>query len=198
MELLSQLRNIEKQYDNIHNGKKYRYTFKRNFNGFIGDEIDPKEIKIVFEGGSTGEQLFTPPEFRVVDQLNAFFKKDQIDINIINASKGGKTTRGYYNDFENWFPKIKNFNPKIFIFYTRNQFYKYTSARLKNSSRHYFDKVEDYVKNNSIIYEIKTKIQNKYFNKIRNVQVIYEKDLYNNFKYYKLRKKLNLNLFLIY
>ena len=44
------LRNIEKQYDNIHNGKKYRYTFKRNFNGFIGDEIDPKEIKIVFEG----------------------------------------------------------------------------------------------------------------------------------------------------
>ena len=50
--------------------------------------------------------------------MNAFFKKDQIDVNIINASKGGKSTRGYYNDFVEWFPNIKNFNPKIFIFYT--------------------------------------------------------------------------------
>ena len=55
------LRNIEKQFDNTHNGEKYRYTFKRNFHGFIGDEIDPNEIKIVFEGGSTGEQIFIPP-----------------------------------------------------------------------------------------------------------------------------------------
>ena len=191
------LRNIEKQFDNTHNGEKYRYTFKRNFHGFIGEEIDPKEIKIVFEGGSTGEQIYTPPEFRIVNQLNSFFKKEKIDINIINASKGGKTTRGYYNDFENWFPKIKNFNPEIFIFYTGlNDSSLKLPKHYDNIKRdNYFDQIEDYFKNNSIIYEIKTKIQNKYFSKIRKFYGLYEKDLYNNFKYINYQEaKIKFNL----
>jgi len=190
------IRNIEKQFDNTHNGKKYRYTFKRNFHGFIGDEIDPKEIKIVFEGGSTGEQIYTPPEFRIVDQLNSFFKKDQIDVNIINASTGGKTTRGYYNDFENWFPKIKNFDPKIFIFYTGlNDSSLKLPKHFDNIKRDSnFDQIEDYFKNNSIIYEIKTKLQKKYFSKIRKFYGLYEKDLYNNFKYINYKEaKLKFN-----
>ena len=182
---IRKLRNIEKQYSIDHNSKKYRYTFKRNFHGFIGEEIKPEEIKVVFEGGSTGEQLFMPPEFRIVDQLNAFFKKDQIDINIINASTGGKSTRGYYNDFEKWFPKIKNFNPKVFIFYTG-----INDSSLKNS-KHYdeikrdnrYNQLEDYIKNNSIIYEIKNKIQNKYFGKVRIFYGLYKKDLYENFNF---------------
>lgn len=41
-------------YEVIHNGKKYRYSYKRNFHGFRGNEISPSSIKIVFEGGSTG------------------------------------------------------------------------------------------------------------------------------------------------
>jgi len=191
------LRNIEKQFDNTHNGEKYRYTFKRNFHGFIGEEIDPKEIKIVFEGGSTGEQIYTPPEFRIVNQLNGFFKKEQIDVNIINASKGGKTTRGYYNDFENWFPKIKNFNPEIFIFYTGlNDSSLKLPKHYDNIKRdNYFDQIEDYFKNNSIIYEIKTKIQNKYFAKIRKFYGLYEKNLYNNFKYINYQEaKFKFNL----
>jgi len=191
------LRNIEKQFNNDHNGKKYSYIFKRNFHGFIGEEIKPEEIKIVFEGGSTGEQLFLPPELRVVDQLNAFFKKDQIDVNIINASKGGKSTRGYYNDFEEWFPNIKNFNPKIFIFYTG-----LNDSSLKNV-KHYDEtnkndisnQMEDYIKNNSILYEIKTKIQNKYFGKVRVFYGLYQKDLYNDFKYINYEEaKLKYNL----
>ena len=102
-------------------------------------------------------------------KLNAFFKKDQIDINIVNASKGGKTTRGYYNDFEYWFPKIKNFNPKIFIFYTgvndaSLNIPKYYDNVKRDS---HFNQIEDYIKNNSIIYAMKVKIQNKYFGKIR-------------------------------
>ena len=189
-------RNIEKQYRNTHNGKIYSYIFKRNFHGFIGDEIDPKKIKIVFEGGSTGEQIFTPPEFRIVDQLNSFFKKDQIDVNIINASKGGKSTRGYYIDFEKWFPKIKNFNPKIFIFYIgiNDSFIKLPKHFDETKRVTYFDQIEDYIKNNSIIYQIKTKIQNKYFGKIRKNYGLYEKNLYNNFKYISYQKaKLKFN-----
>ena len=42
-------RNIKKQFDVVHNDKNYRFFFKRNSLGFIGEEIDPKEIKVVFE-----------------------------------------------------------------------------------------------------------------------------------------------------
>ncbi len=189
-------RNVEKKFDIIHYGKNYKYTFKRNSQGFIGEEIDPKNIKVVFEGGSTGEQLFTPPNYTIVGQLNSFLKKDQIDIKIVNASKGGKTTRGYYNDFENWFPKIKDFNPKIFIFYTGHN-----DASLKNKGQFdkvkrdsYFDQLEDYFKNNSKIYEIKVKIQNKYFGKIRMNYGLYEEDLYINYKYVDYKEaKLKYN-----
>jgi len=191
------LRNIEKQFDNDHNGKKYRYTFKRNFHGFIGEEIKPEEIDIVFEGSSTGEQIFIPPEFRIVDQLNFFFKKDQIDVNIKNASKGGKSTRGYYNDFKKWFPKIKNFNPKIFIFYTGINDSLLTLPKNFDETKRvkYFDQIEDYIKNNSIFYEIKAKIRNKYFGKIRKNYGLYEKNLYNDFKYISYQEaKLKFNL----
>ena len=41
-------RNIEKKFDIIHNNNNYKYTFKRNSLGFIGEEIDAKKIKIVF------------------------------------------------------------------------------------------------------------------------------------------------------
>ena len=39
--------------------KEYKFFYKRNFYGFRGDEFDPKDVKIVFEGGSTGNQRFT-------------------------------------------------------------------------------------------------------------------------------------------
>ena len=178
-------RNVEKKFDIIHNGKNYKYIFKRNSLGFIGEEIDSKKIEIVFEGGSTGEQLFIPPSFRIVDQFNSFFEEDKIDIKIVNASKGGKTTRGYHNDFENWFPQIKNFNPKIFIFYTgHNDASLKLPKHFDNIKRdNFFDQIEDYIKNNSIIYELKVKIQNKYFGKIKKNYGLYEKHLYDDYKY---------------
>ena len=37
---------------------------------------------------------------------------------IYNAATDGKTTRGYVNDFLYWFPKIPNFKPDYFIFYS--------------------------------------------------------------------------------
>ena len=190
-------RNIEKKFDIIHNNNNYKYTFKRNSLGFIGEEIDAKKIKIVFEGGSTGEQLFTPPNYRLVDQFNSYFKNDKIDIKIINASKGGKTTRGYYNDFKNWFPKIKNFDPKIFIFYTGHN-----DASLKLPKHfddikreNFFDQIEDFIKNNSIIYELKVKVKNQYFGKIRTNYGLYEKDLYDDYKYINYQEaKIKFNL----
>ena len=61
--------------------------------------------------------MFIPYEYSIVGSLNQKLKKNGIKLNIINASQGGKSTLGYINNFNHWFSKIKNFNPKIFIFY---------------------------------------------------------------------------------
>jgi len=190
-------RNIIKYFEVTHDKKKYKYNFIRNSLGFIGKEIDTKEIKIVFEGGSTGEQMFIPPELRIVDILNSSFKNDNLNINIINASKAGKTTRGYYNDFVDWFPKIQNFKPEIFIFYTGiNDSILNFPKHFDNTKRdNFLENLEDFIKNNSVVYEIKTKIKNKYFSKVRSKYDLYKKDLYDDYEFIDYKQaKLKFNL----
>ena len=52
------------------NNKDYSFFYKRNFWGFRGSEFEPKNVKIVFEGGSTGYQRMPPEDFTIVGQLN--------------------------------------------------------------------------------------------------------------------------------
>ena len=49
---------------------KYKQQAMRNFYGFRGNEVDPSDIDIVFQGGSTGNQRFTPEQFTIVGYLN--------------------------------------------------------------------------------------------------------------------------------
>ena len=56
---------IEKHFEVVHNNKKFTSIYKRNFYGLRGEEVNPSEIKIVFEGGSTGNQKFTPENFTI-------------------------------------------------------------------------------------------------------------------------------------
>ena len=182
---IREIRNIKIPMSVKFEGKKYDYFFKRNNYGFIGEQINPKDIKILFLGGSTGEEMFKPQEFTIVGRINDKLLKDNINLKIINASKSGKSTRGHVNDFKYWFPKIKNFNPKIVIFYTG------VNDSLLELPDHFdlvikdkfFDKLEDYFKNNSIFYYLKKKIQNKYFNKIRKHYGLVQNDLYKNYEF---------------
>ncbi|MDC3036588.1 hypothetical protein OA107_04320 [Candidatus Pelagibacter sp.] len=191
---IRELRNVEMPMSVKYDGKQYDYVFKRNNLGFIGDNLDPSKIQIVFLGGSTGEEMFKPPDYTIVGQLNSKLAKDGIDLKIINASKGGKTTRGYVNDFNHWFSKINNFNPKKFIFYIGINDSSLTMQGLfdkpyKNSLS---EKIEDYIKNNSIIYLLKKKIENKYFNELRKHYGLVKENLYSNFQlinYNKAREK---------
>ena len=54
---------------------KYIHTYKRNFYGFRGDDVDPKDQKIIFIGGSTGNQRYTPEEMTIVGLINDELKK---------------------------------------------------------------------------------------------------------------------------
>ncbi len=194
---IRELRNIKLNMSVKYDGIKYDYVFKRNNHGFIGDNLNPQEIKIVLVGGSTGEEMFKPTKYSIVEQLNKKLINDGIELKIINASKAGKTTRGYVYDFNYWFSKIKDFDPKIFIFYTG---INDASLTLPDSfdqpyKNRQIEKIEDYIKNNSVIYLFKKKIENKYFNKIRKNYGLEKKDLYLNFNFvnYDLAKKKFLN-----
>ena len=190
-------RNRSDLFNVTHNDKEYTFYYKRNFYAFRGDEFDPSDVEVVFEGGSTGNEKFTPEEYTIIGNLNKYFKENNSEIIIYNASTDGKTTRGYVNDFLYWFPKIPNFNPKFFIFYIgmndrKFQYerydYKFPTTRLK--------KLRDYIKNNSIILEMTKKIENKYFPQLTDVYVVSDKELYKNFVYVNFeaaKKKHSLN-----
>ncbi len=182
---IRELRNIEIPMSVKYQGDEYNYLFKRNDLGFIGEKKDAEKIKILFLGGSTGEQMFIPPKFTIVEQLNNRFNRENQNIEIINASKGGKSTRGYVNDFLYWFPKIKNFNPKIIIFYIglNDSTLKLPKHFDELDKKNNLGKVEDFLKNNSAIYRLKKKIENKYFNPLRIYYGLEQKNLYDKFNY---------------
>ena len=177
-------RNRSDLFNVTQNDKKYTFYYKRNFYAFRDDEFDPLDVEVVFEGGSSGNQRFTPEEYTIIGNLNKYFKENNSEIIIYNASTDGKTTRGYVNDFLYWFPKIPNFNPKFFIFYIgindrQFQYKRYDFKFATKSSK----KLRDYIKNNSIILEMIKKIENKYFPQLKIVYPDPSKELYKNFVY---------------
>ena len=178
-------RNIKKNFEVEYNNQKFKYVFERNSLGFVGREVNSEDIKIVFEGGSTGEQMFLPPQFGIVNLINSYFKKDNLEHEIFNASRAGKTLRGYHNDFVYWFPRIDNFKPEIFIFYTgiNDSLLNYPKHWDEPKRNSMIEKLEDFVKNNSIIYEFKVKFSNKFSKQIRLKYDLENKSLYNDFKF---------------
>jgi hypothetical protein len=192
-------RQKQNYYETIHDEKKYTFYYKRNFYGFRGDEVNPKDMKIIFLGGSTGNQRVTPENLTIVGLLNEKIKNKGYDFKIYNASTDGKSTKGYLNDFKYWFPKIPNFNPKIVIFYTgindsNIQHDEKFDIPWRESN---FEKFRDYFKNNSKTVELIKKIKFKYFIKLKKEYGLKNigADLYNDFNYinYRDAQKIHLN-----
>ncbi len=192
-------RQKQNYYETIHDEKKYKFYYKRNFYGFRGEEADPKNIKIVFLGGSTGNQRVTPENLTIVGLLNTKLNKDGYNFKIYNGSTDGKSTKGYANDFKYWFPKIPNFNPKIVIFYTG-----INDSNLLHDEKFDipwrvspYEKFRDYIKSNSKIVELIKKVKFKYFVKLKKEYGLatVSENLYKNFNYinYYQAKKLHHN-----
>ena len=180
------------------NNKEYNFYYKRNFYGFRGEEFDPSQVKIIFQGGSTANQRFTPEEFTIVGRLNEKFAKDQINIKIFNAGTDGKSLRGIIYDYNYWFTKINNFKPEYAIFYLGiNETTLARDLDEKFFDVHYqekkFDQFKDYLKNNSFIHSKYKAVYNKYFPKETKGYFINSEKLYEAFKYidYNEAKKID-------
>ena len=99
------------------NNIEYNYDYIKNSHAFRGQEIDPKEIKIIMIGGSTTDERYKPEEFSIVEILNKKLFKQNYQKKIVNAGIEGQSTRGHIANFKYWFNKIENFNPEFIIFY---------------------------------------------------------------------------------
>jgi len=180
-------------------GDKHNFFYTRNFWGFRGEEFNPEDVKIIFEGGSTGNQRFTPENLTIVGQLNNILILNNKKTKIYNASTDGKSVTGYINDFLFWFPKIPNFNPEYVIFFTgiNDRFRDETNENLHNLkiADNSFEKLKDYIKNNSFFVDRYKRFKNKYFPKNTLAYDFDNKDLYKEFKYidYENAKKLHVN-----
>ena len=190
-------RKINWQTTSNFNQIQYDFFYKRNYWGFRGEEFDPKNVKVVFEGGSTGNQRFTPDELTIVGLINSNFKASNFDVNVFNASTDGKSLNGYINDFNFWFSKIPNFNPEYVIFYIgvndRNIVDPFLDYKI---SQDRVDQIKDYIKNNSVFVDKFKFFKNKYFPRNTSAYDFNNLKLYENFDYinYKKAKILHKNL----
>ena len=178
------------------NDKEYSFFYKRNFYGFRGDEFNPEDVKIIFNGGSTSNQRYTPEKLTIVGQLNKKLNEDKINLKIYNAATNGKSLRGIIYDFKFWFSKIEKLNPKVFILYlginertlAEDVSQKNYDIRVKNNK---IDQIKDFVKNNSFIYEKFITIKNLYFPKNTSGYFFDTQDLYKEYNYINYIKAKN-------
>ncbi len=185
-------RKINWQTSSIFNEKEYNFFYKRNYWGFRGEEFEPKDVKIIFEGGSTGNQRYTPEELTIVGLINDKFESLNHDIKIFNASTDGKSVNGYINDFNFWFSKIPDLNFKYVIFFIgiNDRFnYNYEESFWDNKvSKKKFDQIKDYIKNNSIFIDKYKFFKNKYFPTNTLAYNFDNELLYKDFEYISYKK----------
>ena len=83
-------------YKLTYNNTDYKYNYVRNSLAFRGEEIKPKDIKILMVGGSTTDERYKPERFTIVGNLNKKFLKAGSSRKIINAGIGNYNTKRYW------------------------------------------------------------------------------------------------------
>jgi len=98
-------------------GNSYKYNYKRNYYGFRGEEMEPADIKAIIMGGSVVDERYKPENFTITGYLNENFKEHKNYLKIVNAGIEAQSTIGMIYNFKYWFPRLKNFNPKLILHY---------------------------------------------------------------------------------
>ena len=170
-------------FDNI----KYNYDYIKNSFAFRGQELDPKEIKIIMVGGSTTDERYKPEEFSIVEILNKKLNEQNFFKKIINAGIEGQSTRGHIANFTYWFNKIENFKPEFILFYVgindsyflntnNSDNYNLQDGWIKNPNK--FESFLDNIKSRSVFISLVKKIKYKYYVRDETKRIIYDYDYY--------------------
>ena len=183
--------------------------YNKNEFGFRGMRKKISEIDFLTVGGSTTDERYLNLKDTWSEKLESIFIKNNYDLDVVNAGIDGQSTIGHIWNFENWFPKIKDFSPKYIIFYLginerlfESEISRYDN-NFDNSNMNLIDKIIIILKkNNGITYKLYNLINEKYFvedkinvgHKIRNSNYILAKNkkIINRKQKEKLYKNLEL------
>jgi len=101
----------------IHEGVKEVYFYRRNYHGFRGEDIEPKNIEGVILGASVIDERYKPGKYTITGFLNANLKKNKYDLKIFNGGVEAQTAGGMIHGFKHWLFKLDNFKPNITLLY---------------------------------------------------------------------------------
>ena len=154
---LSSERNINRVYKFDFNNHKGQSLYIRDNLGFriAKNSINPKDIDIVFAGGSTTNQKFLNYDETIVGILDDKIKKYKF----VNSGVDGMSIIGHINSFDFWYNKIENFNPSYFIFYigVNDQFLFSENKKDRNVDKltegSKKAKIREYLESNSFFYK---------------------------------------------
>ena len=180
----------------------YNFIYKRNYHAFRGNEIDPSKIKAVIVGGSTTEERYKPHKLTITGNLNSLLKDRNYDFEIINAGILGQSTIGHIYNFKYWFPKLKGFSPKLYIFYIgindlvldEEKFINNNFGDIKSIKK--LEAFFDNLKNRSFFVERITILKQKYY--LTDKKMKYDHNYFHgkdisNYKYINYEKALEIH-----
>ena len=185
-----------------YNDIQYDFYYKRNYHGFRGEEIDPAQIEAVMIGGSTTDERYKPIEFSIAENLNVLLKKNGYNFKITNAGIEGQSTYGHIYNFKYWFPKLKNFSPKLYIFYIGINDYSFTpdqdeysnfggDGHVKNPEA--IEVFFDTVKSNSFFYDKLRILKQKYYSTAKTVKYYHDSEKLKDLEYINYKQALKLH-----
>ena len=171
------------EYSLQYEGQTFNHTYKRNYYGFRGEDISPKNINAIIVGGSTTNERYKPEKQTITEFLNKKISQKNINLKIINAGIEGQTTLGHIFNFKVWFPKLKEFKPKYIIFYIGINDSLTPVEKLKDSKLNdghivnpsFKEEMGDNLKSRSIFYDLLRKTKHKYYTSDK-PKVIYDFD----------------------
>lgn len=153
----------------VYNSQNNEIVYNRDFYGFRennnNQKYDAKKINIIFSGGSTGDEQYLNYEDTIVGKLNQSFQNDKLKVKITNASLNGKSLMGNINEFENWFDRIPQFNPKVIIYYLgiNDRYLKLDGISNFDLKLNYTKKIQYEIASKSFFYLKLKMIKNIYF-----------------------------------
>lgn len=187
------------------NIKDYQIIYTRDLYGFRDREKELSKVDILAVGGSTTDERYLKNEDTWTNllqhKLSTYFQKD---IDVVNGGIDGQSTFGHIWNFENWYNKLENFNPKYIIFYIGINDVLYKPEKYGSRSFKFnFDNNQDISKlsfinqikfllkkNNGIIYKIYVFINSLY---ISDIYEVAHSNTRNKFDYKIPNKKLKID-----
>jgi len=180
--------------------KDEKYIYKRNSYGFR-DNSDNLDKKFVVLGGSTTDQRHLKLEDTWVHRLNKkFSNKSNNNLKFLNSGIQGQSLNGHIWNFEKWYPKINNFNNKIYIIYAGineiDSFFKidpkFNEEKSENINFENQNFVKEFLKNNNgVIIKLFRVIKDKFIESKISMNVDYtrrESDYVPNIEIYEPSK----------